>query len=170
MSMIPGNTLEKTIAPDGLQVDHLSENTLGHGNRLQGISNPTTYPVLAGDVGERVVGTGTAVSVTTSGWTTVASVTVTAGVWDLSAIVSVVGIASITGAAAGISTTSNGATGHVNGDNQVASLLSGAAGNAGIIIPAWRVSIAAGASYYLTVIAAGANTVANARLSAVRIA
>lgn len=31
MSLIPGNANEKTIFPDGLQVDHVSENTVGHG-------------------------------------------------------------------------------------------------------------------------------------------
>jgi hypothetical protein len=31
MSLIPGNAYEKTIFPDGIQVDHISENTSGHG-------------------------------------------------------------------------------------------------------------------------------------------
>lgn len=170
MSMIPMDAGNKSVFPDGLQVDHLSENSTGHGVRVKGIADPTTYPMIDGDVGERKVGTGTSVSITTAGWTTVASVALTAGVWDLSAVISIVGIASITGAAGGIATATNSATGHVNGDNQAATILNGAAGNASIIIPAWRVSIAAGASYYLTVITAGANTTANARLSAVRVA
>jgi hypothetical protein len=31
MSLIPGNAYEKTIFPDGIQVDHISENSSGHG-------------------------------------------------------------------------------------------------------------------------------------------
>ena len=60
MSLISGDLGSKSIFPDGLQSDHLSENSVGHGVRVRGISDPTTYPVLTGDVGE-VVGPYTAV-------------------------------------------------------------------------------------------------------------
>jgi len=89
--MIPGNTLEKSIFTDGLQVDHLSENTVGHGNRLQGISNPTAYPVLAGDVGEVQENNGSA-TLTTATALAITSITLTPGVWDIS------GMASFSGA------------------------------------------------------------------------
>jgi hypothetical protein len=52
MSLIAGAVGDKTVLTDGAQVDHLSENTTGHGVRVKGVSDPTTYPVLAGDVGE----------------------------------------------------------------------------------------------------------------------
>lgn len=55
MSLVAGNIGEKVQCPDGIQVDHLSENTVGHGTRVRGISDPTTYPVIAGDVGETIV-------------------------------------------------------------------------------------------------------------------
>lgn len=55
MSIIAGAVGSKAVFPDGAQIDHLSENTVGHGVRVRGISDPTTYPVIAGDVGESAV-------------------------------------------------------------------------------------------------------------------
>lgn len=52
MGLVPGAQGQKSVFADGIQVDHLSENTVGHGVRVKGISDPTTYPVIAGDVGE----------------------------------------------------------------------------------------------------------------------
>jgi len=52
MSFIAGAVGSKAVFPDGAQIDHLSENTVGHGVRVRGISDLTTYPVIAGDVGE----------------------------------------------------------------------------------------------------------------------
>jgi hypothetical protein len=70
MSLVAGDVGSKTILPDGAQVDHLSENTVGHGVRVKGISDPTTYPVLTGDVGEvfgsDVVGAGGKIVVTST--------------------------------------------------------------------------------------------------------
>ena len=59
MSFVPGADGEKSVFKDDIQVNHLSENTVGHGVRVRGVSDPTTYPVLAGDVGE-VFGTAAA--------------------------------------------------------------------------------------------------------------
>jgi hypothetical protein len=50
MSFIPGADGDKSVFKDGIQVDHLSENTVGHGVRVRGISNGDTP--AAGDVGE----------------------------------------------------------------------------------------------------------------------
>jgi hypothetical protein len=36
MSLVAGNIGEKVQCPDGIQVDHISENTVGHGVALQG--------------------------------------------------------------------------------------------------------------------------------------
>ena len=170
MSMIPGNAFEKSVFVDGLQVDHLSENTLGHGNRLQGITNPTTYPVLAGDVGERLVGTGATVAVNTSTYVTVASVTVTAGVWDMSTICEVSGVTSLTTFISGIATVSNSATGWVAGDTRNQAACSGTAVNACSVIPTWRTTVTTPTTYYLTAATGGANSTASGRISAVRIA
>lgn len=88
MSLTAGDIGSKTILPDGVQVDHISENTVGHGSRVKGISDPTTYPVLAGDVGEEVIGYCTSTTTTTLADTEIdvigATITLTPGVWDLS--------------------------------------------------------------------------------------
>jgi hypothetical protein len=68
MSLVAGNIGEKVQCPDGIQVDHLSENTVGHGVRVRGISDPTTYPVLAGDVGESKQSLGSDIALTTNQW------------------------------------------------------------------------------------------------------
>jgi hypothetical protein len=52
MSMTPGDVGSKSVFPDGIQIDHISENTTNHGARVRGISDPTTYPPIAGDMGE----------------------------------------------------------------------------------------------------------------------
>jgi hypothetical protein len=80
--LVPGATGQKSTFPDGLQVDHLSENTVGHGTRVKGISDPTTYPVIAGDVGETVEANGTESAFTTAKDLT-NFVTLTPGVWLL---------------------------------------------------------------------------------------
>lgn len=53
MGFVPGADGDKSVFKDGIQVDHVSENTVGHGARVRGISDPTTYPVISGDIGEK---------------------------------------------------------------------------------------------------------------------
>jgi hypothetical protein len=88
MSLISGDIGSKTVLPDGVQVDHISENTVGHGSRIRGISDPTTYPSLTGDIGEEIIAYASGNTTTTAADTEIdvtgASITVTAGVWDLS--------------------------------------------------------------------------------------
>lgn len=89
MSMVPGAAGQKSVFPDGVQVDHISENTLGHGVRVRGISDPTTYPVQAGDIGEYKESGSTYTEVTGVGnftngqYKTIATVTLSKGVWLL---------------------------------------------------------------------------------------
>lgn len=69
MSLIPGADNEKVVCKDGIQVDHLSENTVGHGVRVRGISDGSA--VVAGDVGEVLSGTvvgGNITSPTPNAW------------------------------------------------------------------------------------------------------
>jgi hypothetical protein len=85
MSLVAGNIGEKVQCPDGIQVDHISENTVGHGTRVRGISDPTTYPVIAGDVGEIKESIITGASVPTSANRgDVATLALTAGIWEVS--------------------------------------------------------------------------------------
>lgn len=86
MSLVPGADGEKVVCKDGLQVDHISENTVGHGARPQAITNPTTYPVAAGEIGEYVtVDSAGAVSLTTGQFSDggCAGYTPAAGVWEV---------------------------------------------------------------------------------------
>lgn len=84
MSLVAGDVGSKAILPDGAQIDHISENTVGHGSRVRGISDPTTYPVISGDIGEQIEASNVAFSVTT-GVTNCVSRALPAGVWSVSA-------------------------------------------------------------------------------------
>jgi hypothetical protein len=82
MSLVPGAQGQKSVFPDDIQVNHISENTVGHGSRVKGVTDPTTYPVLTGDVGETVSVTGTGSYTPTTGvWKSVASITLQPGKW-----------------------------------------------------------------------------------------
>jgi len=81
MGFIPGAEGSKTILTDGVQVDHISENTVGHGSRVKGISDPTTYPVLIGDVGEIIAATPVNVLLTNNASSDAASLALTSGSW-----------------------------------------------------------------------------------------
>ena len=104
MSLIPGATGNKSVFPDGLQSDHLSENTVGHGVRVKGISDPTTYPVLPGDVGETIEVTQTnsvTGSTTLLTYTTLVTLNnLSTGKWRITAsipYISIIGVANDTG-------------------------------------------------------------------------
>lgn len=84
MSMIPGNTLEKAIFNDGLQSDHLSENTVGHGVSIQGRTSGVA--IESGYVGEKasIAVPSFAGSTTRATIQTVCSLTIpSAGYWDI---------------------------------------------------------------------------------------
>lgn len=84
MSFVPGADGDKSVFKDGIQVDHVSENTVGHGARVRGISDPTSYPVSTGDVGEELFVVQAANVVTnTSTYTTICTLTLTTGVWSV---------------------------------------------------------------------------------------
>jgi hypothetical protein len=83
--LVPGAQGQKSVFPDGVQVDHISENTVGHGVRVRGISNGDTP--AAGDVGEtKTVEVLSNVTTNTSTPTTIASLTLTEGVWSVSTL------------------------------------------------------------------------------------
>jgi hypothetical protein len=52
MSLIPGNAYEKTIFPDGMQVNVISENTLGAGVHIQGATDGGS--IQTGYIGETI--------------------------------------------------------------------------------------------------------------------
>ncbi len=108
----------------------------------------------AGYVGEQIRGflaQASAVALANATAKTVTSITLTPGIWDISAIVGYVAGA-ITGTLtfSGIATTTNSLTGTVEGDNAVeAAQTATAASNYSQVIPSYRVTITASTSYFL---------------------
>lgn len=91
MSFVPGDVGQKSILTDGAQVDHLSENTVGYGVRVKGITNPATYPVMAGDVGEKITWSVAPTTITlTPSYTDFASISLKKGIWSIVANISVI--------------------------------------------------------------------------------
>ena len=128
-----------------------------------------TVAKAAGYVGENITsGSQLTQTVPSGSWGTIASITLTAGIWDISALAVFVGAASLTKVTMGIATGTNGSTGHVSGDNQ-ASVPLGATLDASISIPAWRTVLTGNQAYYLTALGSGAATTANCRISATRV-
>lgn len=105
MGFIPGAQGAKTILTDGVQVDAVSENTAGakvsfpndlkasyleeyvatNGVHVKGAADGTAIP--AGYIGEELVSVNsTGLFLVTNTNTNITSLTVTAGIWDLSAI------------------------------------------------------------------------------------
>lgn len=142
---------------------------------VQGALNSTAP--AAGMIGEQIrsaIGTGSAVSLTTGTGTNVTSISLTAGIWDVSGIV-MFGGGAITGTIyqASISTTS--ATNGTKGDNFVegtAAWSPTAAANTTLTIPSFRLSLAATTTVYLVTAAAFTvgTVVAYGRISATRVA
>ena len=85
MSLVAGDVGSKTILPDGVQVDHISENTVGHGARTKPITDPTTYPIQSGEIGQQLEASNVVYQATT-GVTNCTSLPLSAGVWLVSAV------------------------------------------------------------------------------------
>lgn len=135
---------------------------------LLGAAGDTTA-IPAGYAGERIVASAGPITVGTSA-TTITSITLTPGIWDISLNSYHGGTASTTAVACGIATATNSTTGYLVGDNYGSATLNGATNDASVSVPAWRVSIASSTTYYLTAIRNGASGNGYGRISAVRIA
>lgn len=152
MSFVPGDVGQKSILTDGAQVDHLSENTVGHGVRVKGITNPATYPVIDGDIGEVRIHTPPAFT-GNGARTQVATLTLTAGTWEMKAV----GSTSRVNVAVGgtfidmcISTTpGNSTAGTIDGYDSVCGAINTTSGYGGAFIPSKVVSISSPTPYYL---------------------
>jgi hypothetical protein len=90
MSLVPGDSGQKTTLTDDVQVNHISENTLNHGVRVRGISDLTTYPIIAGDIGEKIDGVISGdVTISVSGTIySMGYVTLTPGIWMIYGVLS----------------------------------------------------------------------------------
>ena len=106
MSLISGAIGEKVQMPDGAQVDHLSENTVGHGMRVRGVSTPVATPVADGDVGEVQATTyvgGISGSTTLGTYTSMVTLSLTAGRWRIVGALPVVNVSGTSGDTGGTS-------------------------------------------------------------------
>lgn len=136
-----------------------------------GAQNSTTPP--AGYIGERIVNnrsSASALSLTNNTLADNTSISLTAGVWDVSCITAITSSGTCTQKLAGISPNSASLTGAVDGDSYAYDTAIGSTNF--IIVPAVRVSVASTTTYYNVVRAQFTTGAASAygRMSAVRVA
>lgn len=124
---------------------------LDTGCQIRGNNTNTAPP--AGYLGEQIssfLPSGSAVSVSTDTNTDVTSISLTAGVWDISSIAILAGTLTGTNWASSISATS--VTEGTNGDTRAASpVVSTANSVATLVIPQYRVTLASTTTYYMVV-------------------
>ena len=135
---------------------------------LQGSRN--TAP-SAGFLGEQIRNYASAVSITNNSPINITSISLTAGVWDLSGIGEVVYTGSTVATQLAISANSASLTGTVIADSSWQSNITLAAGNVSASIPSFRVIVSATTTYYLVGVAFFTTGTASAygRLSATRV-
>lgn len=147
---------------------------LATGSQYRGNNTNTAPP--AGFIGEEIrtaVASGAAIAISTGSVVTIASITLTPGVWDCNFVCRFTGGA-ITGTycIAGIATATNSTTGWVDGDSATGTpTMPTAAIDSVLTIPQYRILVSANTTYYMT--ASSAYTVgsisAYGRFSAVRV-
>jgi hypothetical protein len=168
MSLVAGADGDKSVFKDGLQVDHISENTVGHGARVRGISDPTTYPVLLGDIGDMVSATWSSQASNTSTYISPASIIVPAGVWDIMVGINVAGGGSVTGLEVGASTDSVSTTfsdRDLSGFNVCKMAVAGTSGGGAFLSTPYR---GTGTTFYAKVKSLGAGDTTYGRIWAIR--
>ncbi len=156
-----GSGQEQSLIPCSTNGFLFSTNTSTLPNFATGGPLPTangmTYPgnltnttPAAGFLGERIkttVASGSAVSVTNGNSTNIMSISLTAGIWDVSAILAVQGILTGISMSGSISTTS--ATGGTSGDNLVQVGLLNLSAAQMLTIPSYRLSLSTTTTVYL---------------------
>lgn len=128
-----------------------------------------TQAPTAGFIGEQIKTGATAVSISNNTYKTVASISLTAGIWDINAVADVVFSISGTAFQINISTTDNALTG-TEGDAYTQSNFAAGAAAMGSI-PGFRATLTGTTIYYLVVLATfGAGTCSsNGRISGTRV-
>ena len=126
----------------------------------------------AGFIGEQIRSFASGVSITSGGTTTITSITLTAGVWSISATARIPGVALLTRWQACISSENNTYTciGSGKGDSDLDMFASGITSNPTGSVANVVVNISASTTYYLIGSPTGATVSAAGRLSAIRIA
>lgn len=167
-------TTGKLIQDSGIPITRLNQATTSALGTVTGGTLPgdtSGNAIAAGYIGEIFSSVVTNVGgINTGGYSTVTSITVTAGVWDLNCVVFIPSTASLTGIYYGVATATNSNTGHVLGDTATGGgTISGQ--DTGGALAGIRKIVTSSTTYYLTVRPFGTNITAgfNARLSAVRV-
>ena len=133
------------------------------------VGDTTGTAVPAGYIGERISSQFSAVSVSIVGFTTVTSVVLTPGIWDLSYNIYGPATATATNFFAGIATATNSNTGWATNDNQTATTIS-ATVDTSVCLSSYRVTTSSPLTLYLTATARGAAILFSGRFTAVRVA
>lgn len=131
--------------------------------------NTTGNVVAAGYVGEVFSNTGTGVSVPTTGWTNIATITLTAGTWSIGTTTRAGGVVNATYLQSGIATASASSTGLVFGDT-AGNVTISATADGSISLPNVIKTISASTQYWLVAQAGGATLSCAGRITAIRIA
>lgn len=128
---------------------------------------PDNTAATAGFVGEWIGAGPTTQSITIAGFTTIASITLTGGDWDISFVCSSSAAVSAVEINAGVATATNSNTGYANGDNSLFYPVS-ATFDGGSSMANYRVTLSGSTTYYLTAKAFGATVSTTGRISARR--
>lgn len=133
-------------------IDTTNFHVLNTGVQMKG-NNVNTAPPT-GFIGESIrnsVVKGSAVSLTTGTPATIASITLTPGIWDVSFVCSLTGTLTGTAFSAGIATADNSTTGWVEGDNSITTpVVSTVDADTNLTLPSYRILVASNTTYYLT--------------------
>jgi hypothetical protein len=136
---------------------------------LQGSKN--TAPT-GGFLGEQIRAFATGVSTSTNAVTNITSISMTAGIWDVSCVANATGSAFAGNSfQAGISTTNNTFTGNTGDNNSIFGFNTGSLANANVTIAAYRVVLSSTTTYFLNgnyVFGSGTATLSG-RISATRV-
>ncbi len=126
----------------------------------------------AGYIGEQIRNTGSSVSVSNNSPTTITSISITAGIWDVSGLLQMTNTGNVASLVQiGIGTTTNSFTGTTNGDSTYYWSGPGSGSNLIASIPSFRVTLSSTTIYYLVGqcnFLAG-STSCNGRISATRV-
>ncbi len=115
------------------------------------LGQSTNIPPATGALGQQIrsaVASGSAVSLTTATPTNITSISLTAGIWDVSCVGVITG--TLTGVQTNVSISLTSATLGTNGDNNIlAPTVSSATSDFGLSIPSYRVSLSTTTSVFL---------------------
>jgi hypothetical protein len=147
---------------------HLSNVTTQTGGAASGLTQGTAPS--AGFIGEQIRSAVQSVSITTTGVAqNLTSISLTAGIWDISALADCTS-SSISALKIGISTNTASFTGTVGGDSNCNVSFGSAGTEISVSIPSFRVTISSSTTYYLVVQSTfGAATTGFGRISGTRV-